>query len=115
MARFSATDVDLPHDGAAHEFSVAVIGRPEHRLTVTVVEWETRNPVADVQVRLGAYRAVTDQSGRADIEVAKGTYELAVWKVQYEAPARTVEIDADVSVEVGGAPAGRRSRRGLDG
>jgi hypothetical protein len=99
-ARFSATDIELPHDGSAHEFSAAIIGRPEHRLTVTIVESETRKPIEDVQVRLGPYRAVTDRSGRAEIDVAKGTYDLSVWKVEYEAPVRRVEIDADVSVEV---------------
>ena len=51
-------------------------------------------------MRLGPYRAVTDRSGRTEIDVAKGTYELNVWRVEYEAPARTVEIDADASVEV---------------
>ena len=102
-ARFAGTDVELPHDGAAYAFSVAVIGRPEHRLTVKVVESETANPIEDVEVRLGPYRAATDLAGLAEIDIAKGTYELNIWKVGYESPARMVAIDADAAVEVAAA------------
>jgi hypothetical protein len=101
--RFSGADVELPHDGAAYAFSVAVIGRPEHRLTVKVVESETANPIEEVEVRLGPYRAATDFAGLAEIDIAKGTYELNIWKVGYEAPARMVAIDADAAVEVAAA------------
>ena len=30
----------------------------------------------------------------------KGIYDLNIWKVGYEAPARTMEVNEDVTVEV---------------
>ena len=51
-------------------------------------------------MRLGAYGAATDRSGRAEIELPKGSYGLTVWKVGYEAPATTVDVSDDAIVEV---------------
>jgi hypothetical protein len=51
-------------------------------------------------VRLGAYRAATDPSGRAEVAMPKGTYDLTVWKVGYEAPVHTVDVREDASVQV---------------
>ena len=98
--RFAADGLALPHDGSAAEFSVAIVAPPEHRLTVRVVEKESRAPIDDVQVRLGAYRAATDPSGVAQVMMPKGAFDLHIWKAGYEAPDRTVEIVDDVSVEV---------------
>jgi hypothetical protein len=97
---FAAADVDTPHEGASSKFSVAIVRPPEHRLTVEVFEKDTKAPIEDAQVRLGAYRAATDPSGRAEVAMPKGTYDLTVWKVGYEAPGRTVDIDADANVQV---------------
>ena len=63
------------------------------------------------ELRLGAYRAMTGQAGLAQIRMPKGTYELHVWKVGYEAPPRTVEIDDDVSIHDRGADGYRRKSR----
>jgi hypothetical protein len=98
--RFDAAELDIPHEDAAASFSIAIVSPPEHRLTVKVFERETAAPIADAQVRLGAYRAATDPSGLAEIMMPKGTYDVWVWKVGYEAPASSVTIDADAAVEV---------------
>jgi uncharacterized membrane protein len=79
---------------------VAIVRPPEHRLTIEVVEKDTKAPIEDAQVRLGAYGAATDPSGRAEIALPNGSYELTVWKVGYEAPGRTVDIHDDVGVQV---------------
>jgi hypothetical protein len=98
--RFAAAELALPHDGAAVQFSVTVVKPPEHRLTVTVIEKESKAPIEDVQVRLGAYRGATDSSGVAEVMMPKGAFELHVWKAGYEAPAQAVDICADISVQV---------------
>src|SRR5262249_37266001 len=98
--RFAAKDLALPHDGSVAEFNVAIVAPPEHRLTVKVIEKESRAPIDEVQVRLGAYRAATDLSGLAHVMMPKGAFDLHIWKAGYEAPPRTVEIADDVSVEV---------------
>jgi hypothetical protein len=99
-ANFAATELETPHQGASSKFSVAVVKPPEHRLTVKVLEKETMAPVEDAQIRLGAYRAATDPAGMAEVAMPKGTYDLTVWKVGYEAPGTIVDIDEDVTVQV---------------
>jgi hypothetical protein len=99
-ANFAASDVATPHERSSSKFSVAIVRPPEHRLTIEVFERDSKAPIEDAQVRLGAYRAATDPSGRAEVAMPKGTYDLTVWKVGYEAPVRTVDVREDASVQV---------------
>jgi hypothetical protein len=98
--RFAADGVALPHEGAAVTFSLAVVPAPECRLIVKVVEQESSAPIADVALRLGAYRATTSETGVAEIALPKGRYELQAWKVGYDAPPRPIALDADAVVEI---------------
>ena len=98
--RFAAEDLALPHDGTAAEFSAMVARPPEHRLTVKVVEQKSKAPITDVQIRLGPFRGTTDPAGIAEVMMPKGTYDLHVWKTAYEAPAHSIEIRGDLSIEV---------------
>jgi hypothetical protein len=97
---FAATDVETPHDGASSKFSVAIVRPPEHRLTVEVLEKDTKVPIEDAQVRLGAYRAATDPAGRAEVAMPKGTYDLTIWKVGYDAPSQIVDVSEDISIQI---------------
>jgi hypothetical protein len=99
-ANFAATEVATPHERSSSKFSVAIVRPPEHRLTIEVFERDSKAPIEDAQVRLGAYRAATDPSGRAEVAMPKGTYDLTVWKVGYEAPVRTVDVREDARVQV---------------
>jgi hypothetical protein len=103
-ARFAATELELPHAGALAEFSVVIVPPPEHRMTVTIVDKETAAPIADAQVRLGAYRAVTGPSGRAEVQLPKGVYQLNIWKVGYEAAAQTIDVHEDIAVDIEAVP-----------
>jgi hypothetical protein len=96
--RFDAAGLDEPHQGASSPFHVTVVARPDHILTVTVVCGGI--PVEDALVRLGPYRAATDASGRAAIKLAKGRYELHVWKTEYDTDPVPLVVDADASIEV---------------
>lgn len=99
-ASFAAAGVDTPHEGSSSRFSIAVVKPPEHRLTVEVLEKDSRTPIDDAQIRLGAYRAATDPAGRAEVAMPKGTYDLTVWKVGYDAPITTVEVQDDLTVQI---------------
>lgn len=99
-ANFAGTAIDTPHEGSSSRFSIAVVRPAEHRLTVAVLEKESKAPVEDVQIRLGAYRAATDPSGHAEVAMPKGSYELTVWKVGYDAPGQIVDISADTSITI---------------
>ena len=57
-------------------------------------------PIRPLPDRLGAYGAATDPSGRAEVALPNGSYELTVWKVGYDTPGLTVDIHEDVSVQV---------------
>jgi hypothetical protein len=98
--KFAPAELDLPHEGASSTFSVAIVRPPQHRLTIKVIEKATAAPIANVQLRLGAFRAATDQSGLAAVDLPGGVYDLNVWKVGYEAPGRTVELRGNLSIEV---------------
>jgi hypothetical protein len=97
---FAAADIETPHERSSAKFCVAIVRPAEHRLTVEVFERDTKAPIEDAQVRLGAYRAATDPAGRAEVAMPKGIYDLTVWKVGYEAPGRMVDIQEDVTVQV---------------
>jgi len=101
---FAAADVTLPHQGSSSRFSIVIIDPPEHRLTIKVVDQETASPVENAQVRLGAYRAATADSGLAELMLPKGSYDLTVWKSGYEAPTTAIKVDADLAVEVAITP-----------
>jgi hypothetical protein len=103
-ARFAPADLALEHEGATYRFDVVVVPPPEHRLTVRVIERDSATPITDAQVRLGAYRAATDATGCAEIALPKGSYNLTVWKVGYEAPDTSVALNADATVEVAVQP-----------
>jgi hypothetical protein len=91
---------ELPHNGVATAFTVMIVRPPEHILTVKVIEKETAAPIADVELRLGAFRGTTGASGVAEIKMPKGIYDLQMWKVGYEAPPQPVEIGTDTFIEV---------------
>jgi hypothetical protein len=97
---FAAADLALAHQGSSSRFSIAIVDPPEHRLTVKVVAQDAASPVANAHVRLGAYRAATGDSGLAELLVPKGSYDLDVWKLGYEAPKTPVTVNADLAVEV---------------
>jgi len=99
-ATFAATEMQVPHLGSSCEFSLAVMKRPQHRLTVRVVDREGAAPVDDVQIAVGPCRAATDRDGIAQIETPAGTFELAVWKAGFERAPQVVEIAADMTVRV---------------
>jgi hypothetical protein len=96
--RFDAAELDEPHEGASSPFNISVVANPEHTLTVRVAVDGV--PVEDAIVRLGPTRASTDASGVAAVELAKGRYELVVWKAGYDAPVTPITIDADAFVRI---------------
>ena len=96
--RFDAMELDEPHEGASTPFKVSVIATPEHTLTVKVVADGV--PVEDAIVRLGPVRASTNASGKAAVKLAKGRYELVVWKAGYDAPVTPITIGADAFMQI---------------
>jgi hypothetical protein len=57
-------------------------------------------PIADAQVRVGAHRASTDDSGLAILRTSDGTYDVIAWKAGYQSPSMTVAVTEDVGVQI---------------
>ena len=97
---WSAILASATHQEASAGFSFVTVKPAEHTVTVRVIDKDTGEPVKDVAVRLGLYRASTAESGLAEIAMAGGVYELTVRKVDYEAAPRTVEVAGDGNIQV---------------
>ena len=60
----------------------------------------TGAPIEGVEIRLGAFRATTDEDGVATIAVPRGAHEVVLWKVGYQASPRSIAVSEDVTVTV---------------
>ena len=99
-AQIGLAEYTVRAGNAISRFSVAVTAKPEHRLTVMVTEKAKAAPLADVEIRLGAFHARTDAAGCAELQVCKGCYQLQTWRWAYDASPVPVEIKADTSIEI---------------
>jgi hypothetical protein len=99
-ASFAPSELKLAHGRATSRFTFMTVAEPEHSVSVKVVNKETKEPIAGAQVRLGVYRAETDEAGAAKIRVPKGKFELAVMRPGYKMPGRKIEVAKDVRVRI---------------
>lgn len=100
-----AAERESPHQQASSTFRFVVVKPPEHSVTLKITRKDTEAAVEDVEVRLGVFRAATDEAGSATVEVPRGTYDLTAWKAGYEVASRTVEVTGDVDIELQIVPA----------
>jgi hypothetical protein len=99
-AQLSPSNLETPHLPSSLAFSLITVRPPEHRITVEVIEEKTSTAIDAGEVRLGAFRTLTDEKGVATLEVPHGMYELTVWKMGYEHVARNLEVNSDQSVKI---------------
>ena len=96
-----AAHLALAHSEASADFGFLTAVAPDHQVTVSVIDKQTQAPIEHVEIRCGSYRAVTDESGLAKLELPTGKYELSAWKLGYDdAPARTVDVTSDLLIHV---------------
>jgi hypothetical protein len=103
--RFPPGDFSPPHDESSVPFSFRTARPPEAAVTIEIVAKDTALPLEDVEVRLGAYEAFTDERGVARVAVAHGTYGLDIRKDGYKADPITVDVRGDITVRVDAASA----------
>src|SRR5439155_18343730 len=99
-ARFAATNQETPHLGASSNFTVITVKPPEHRVTVEVLQQDTKSAIEAGEVRLGVYRTLTDTGGIAYLDVAQGTYDLNVWKLGFDLVTQAVEVREDLTIKL---------------
>jgi hypothetical protein len=83
---------------AATHFSAVAAAKPEHTLTVTVTEQDSKAALGGVEIRLGPFHARTNKSGRAQLRICNGEYRLELWRTAHAAPPRPITIDGDVTL-----------------
>jgi hypothetical protein len=81
-------------------FSVTAAAKPDHKLTVQVTEKDSKAALNGVEIRLGPFHARTDKTGRAELHVCKGEYQLQLWRTAHIATPKPVTIESDMSVEL---------------
>ncbi len=94
-----------PEWGSSHRpssavVSVCTVGPPEHTVTVEVVRDDTGDPIDEVEVRMGIYRASTDDRGMARFELPSGEFDLIAWKPGLATDPASVEVIGDLEVRV---------------
>ena len=97
---FAGAESDTPHEDTSATFGFRTVRSPDLGVTVTVLERGTKTPLENVQVRLGVYRASTDEYGQASLEVTTGRYDLHLRKVGYEMHSKTLEVTESVTIQV---------------
>ena len=86
--------------GAETWFSVLASAKPEHMLMVQVSERDSKAMLDGVEIRLGPFHARTDKTGRAELLVCKGEYQLQLWRTAHIAAPTPVTVEGDMSVEL---------------
>lgn len=88
------------HGDASSNFTFITVQPPDHSVTIRVREKGTQAPLPDVELRLGVYRASSDDQGLAKIELSRGNYTLSVWKVGYEHFSTPLDVADTLTVDV---------------
>lgn len=96
-AKFPKQDLELPHEGASYAFAFRTARRPEHVVTVEVLDKDTSAPINHADVILHPYRGYTDERGIVSLMVPKGQYELYVSALDKKTYQTTVKVTSDVT------------------
>ena len=101
-----ATSPEPSHEHVSFPCCFIAVNPPEHRVTLKVVERQTGAPVDAVELRLGIFRATTNEAGVAQVEVPGGAYDVTAWKIGYEILSSRADVAGDISIqlEVAAAP-----------
>jgi hypothetical protein len=95
-----ATPIEPDHDALSGSIGVVASRPPEHRVTVEVKEHGSGRPLGDVELRLGRFRAATNDEGISHVEVPRGTYDVGTWKNGYRVVSRTIDVATDATIRL---------------
>jgi hypothetical protein len=95
-----ATDLGSSHLEAFSVVSFRTVEPPEHTVAVEVVRDDTGDPIEKVDVRMGIYRASTDEQGMARFEVPSGEFDVLAWKTGFVSDPASVEVIEDLEIRI---------------
>jgi hypothetical protein len=81
-------------------FSIMAAAKPDCTLTVQITERDSKAPLDGVEIRLGPFHARTDKSGRAELRVCRGEYQIQLWRTAHISSPQPVKIDGDASIKL---------------
>jgi hypothetical protein len=87
-------------DEAFARFSFDCTAAPRHRVTVSLTDIATGEPIGDAVVRFGPFRQTTGPDGRADFRLPGGDFNCIVIKTNHEAAPQSVSIDRDLALSL---------------
>ena len=93
-------DMGTSHLEAEAVVGFFTVGPPEHTVAVEVVREDTGDPIEKVEVRMGIYRASTDERGMARFELPSGEFKLLASKPGFSTDLATVEVIGDLDIRV---------------
>src|SRR5437773_2128832 len=76
QVKTTGSGLGVPHAAGLFTFAVKVVSPPDHEVTVEAFDSQTQAPIKGAHVLLHPYRAFTNESGLAKVNVARGTYKL---------------------------------------
>lgn len=88
------------HEPAMSTVRVIAVRPPEHRVTIAVIDKGSGAPLGGVELRIGVFRAATNEAGLAHLEVPGGTYEVSAWKIGYDLLSAVAHVTADMSMRL---------------
>ena len=95
-----AADLGSSHVEAFSVLSFRTVEPPEHTVSVEVVRDDTGDPIEKVEVRMGVYRASTDERGVARFEVPSGEFDVLAWKTGFVSDPANVEVIEDLEIRI---------------
>ena len=95
-----AAGVDSLHGLVTSIVRLVASRRPEHRVTFEVIEQGSGAPLAGVELRVGAFRAATNDAGVAHVDVPGGTYDVYAWKIGYDLLSTTTQVGGDRTIQL---------------
>lgn len=98
--RIPGPEAPAAHEAAAAAFSFRAVSPPEHHVTVTVRDRDTRELLAGAEVRVGVHRGTTGADGRAQLDVRAGACDLYVRKAGYAPHTGSVEVSGNAALQV---------------
>jgi hypothetical protein len=104
-ARFARPGLELPHEDAYHSFTLRTSRRPDHAVTVEVVDLDTGAPIQNADVVLHPFRAQTNQHGLARVMAANGAYEMYVAALGKTTYRSIVSVAGDLALRAEMSPA----------
>jgi hypothetical protein len=95
--RIAGWDSEMPHAAGSFPFSMRVVSPPDCLVTVKAVDRESQVPIRGACVVMHPYRATTDESGIAQVRVARGQYDILVSGARHIPVYTSVEVNADLT------------------